>query len=153
MESTGHPKAEFHIRSFATPDLDGLCTLMADLGYPTTASELAVRMDRMPPDFYHTFVAEASGQVVGFIGVGTMPVYEMSGPLGWVLALSVAGSHRRRGIGRALLAAAEAHCLSRGATDVRLHSGLPRAEAHEFYEAAGYTKTGYRFKKTLHPQP
>ncbi|RYD19382.1 MAG: GNAT family N-acetyltransferase [Verrucomicrobiaceae bacterium] len=151
MEKAGPSETGFQIRPFSPSDLDGMVALMADLGYPTTAAELAARMARMPPEFYHTFVAEAAGEVVGFIGLGTMPVFEMDQPMGWVLALSVASSHRRKGIGRALLAEAEAHCLSLGIIDVRLHSGIQRSEAHEFYDTVGYSKTGYRFKKVLGP--
>lgn len=46
--------------------------------------------------------------------------------------------------------AAESHF---GVKDVRVSSGLHREEAHRFYEAAGYAKTGYRFRKVLALEP
>jgi GNAT superfamily N-acetyltransferase len=139
------------IRPFATADTADMSVLMADLGYPSTPEQVAERMATMSADYYHTLVAEVDGRVVGFIGIIVLPVYEYSIPVGWILALSVAEGHRRKGIGKALIAAAEDDLRSRGIEDVRLHSGLQRDDAHEFYTRLGYDKTGYRFKKRLLP--
>jgi GNAT superfamily N-acetyltransferase len=137
------------IRPFIPSDTADMSALMADLGYPSTPEQVAERMRSMSADYYHTLVAEMDGRVVGFIGVIILPVYEYSIPVGWILALSVAEHHRRKGIGKALIAAAEDDLRSRGIEDVRLHSGLQRDDAHEFYTRLGYDKTGYRFKKRL----
>jgi GNAT superfamily N-acetyltransferase len=137
------------IRPFIPSDTADMSALMADLGYPSTPEQVAERMRSMSADYYHTLVAEVAGRVVGFIGVIILPVYEYSIPVGWILALSVAEHHRRKGIGKALIAAAEDDLRSRGIEDVRLHSGLQRDDAHEFYTRLEYDKTGYRFKKRL----
>jgi len=137
------------IRPFAQADTDDLSVLMADLGYPSTPEQVAQRMATMSADYYRTLVAESGGRVIGFIGVVVLPVYEYSIPVGWILALSVAEGHRRQGIGKALIAAAEEDLRSSGIEDVRLHSGLQREDAHEFYTRLGYDKTGFRFKKRL----
>lgn len=139
------------IRPYAPADTADLSLLMADLGYPSTPEQVAQRMQSMSPDYYYTIVAEEQGRVVGFIGIVILPVYEYSIPIGWILALSVAEGHRRKGIGKGLIAAAEDHLRSRGIEDLRLHSGLQREDAHEFYTRLGYDKTGIRFKKRLIP--
>lgn len=138
-----------HVRRFTDSDTEALVVLLEDLGYPTTQPEVRERFTRMSSDHYHTLVAELDGAVVGFIGVLILPVYEYSEPVGWILALSVGSQHRQGGLGKALVLAAEQVCADQGATDVRLHSGLHRANAHGFYEALGYDKTGYRFGKHL----
>jgi len=119
---------------------------MEELGYPSTDDEIRSRLARLTPD-HHTLVAEVAGELAGFIGLVTMPVYEHSAPIGYILAFSIGAAHQRQGVGRALLEAAEKHFLSRGVHDIRVNSGLQREGAHRFYEATGYTKTGFRFRK------
>jgi GNAT superfamily N-acetyltransferase len=126
-----------------------LARLITELGYPTTAPELEARLPRMDRTYYRTFVAVEGDNVVGFIGLLTLPVYEHETPIGWILALCVAQEFRGRGIGKALLGATEEHYRANGVTDIRLHSGFQRDSAHEFYEKMGFDKSGYRFKKKL----
>lgn len=59
---------------------------------------------------------------------------------GRITALSVAADHRRGGVGRRLVAAAEAWVADHGSTLVQVNSGRrpERAAAHEFYPALGY---------------
>lgn len=137
------------IRPYTAADAPGMVPLMADLGYPADAGEIAARLGRMPEETYLTLVALVDGTPAGFIGVAVMPVYEHPHPIGWILALAVRADFQRRGIGRGLIAAAEECLARRGVPDLRVHSGLQRSEAHRFYEALGYSKTGYRFRKAL----
>jgi ribosomal protein S18 acetylase RimI-like enzyme len=48
-----------------------------------------------------------------------------------------------------LIAAAEKDFAQRGITRVTLTTRFERAEAHQFYEKLGYTRTGFRFAKNL----
>lgn len=50
--------------------------LMEELGYPSGAAEIEERISGMPSEFFRTWVAEIAGEVIGFIGVVVMPVYE-----------------------------------------------------------------------------
>lgn len=137
------------IREYSGEDTIAMAHLISELGYPCTPADVTARFARLSPDLYQTLVAESAETLVGFIGLVTLPVYEHSHPLGWILALSVDSKYRRQGIGRALVKAAEEYFAGHHVTDVRLHSSLPRADAHAFYETLGYDKTGYRFRKNL----
>jgi ribosomal protein S18 acetylase RimI-like enzyme len=136
------------IRPYSEHDAAGLAGLVTALGYPVAADEMRRRLEEKSAD-YHTLVAELGGGAVGFIGLVTLSVYESSLPIGYVLALSVSPDHQRQGIGKALLVAGESHFIASGVNDVRVSSGLHREEAHRFYEAMGYARTGYRFRKAL----
>ncbi len=137
------------VRDAHPQDADNLARLITDLGYCVESQELWARIEKMPLSFYRTLVAEIDDRVVGFAGLLTLPVYEHSKPIGWILALCVAPDHRGKGVGSALIAAAESHYVNAGVIDIRLHSGLQREGAHEFYEKMGFDKSGYRFKKRL----
>jgi ribosomal protein S18 acetylase RimI-like enzyme len=65
------------------------------------------------------------------------------------MALAVAPSHRRRGIGRRLLLDGESMLAGRGVTVFVVTSGNHRADAHAFYEKNGYAFTGRRYQKTV----
>ena len=60
------------------------------------------------------------------------------GHRGWVYYLAVAETARRSGIGRALMAAAEAWCAAHGITRLNLTVRTDNAAAHGFYARLGY---------------
>lgn len=136
------------IRPSTPGDTAALARLISELGYPVDETELSPRLARLT-SAHHTLVAELSGEVAGFIGLAVFPFYELGAPVGYILAFSVGGRHRRQGIGKALLDAAEEHFRAAGVADIRVNSGLHREEAHRFYESRGYRKTGFRFRKEL----
>jgi hypothetical protein len=47
------------------------------------------------------------------------------------------------------VAALESWFVDRGATQIRVSSGLHRAEAHRFYDRLGYERTGFNYSKKL----
>ncbi len=55
-----------------------------------------------------------------------------------IMGIAVDASHRREGIGTALLTAVENWAQQSGAAGVRLVSGASRAQAHLFYRSLGY---------------
>ena len=60
------------------------------------------------------------------------------------VGLIVAAGHRRRGVGRALLAAAEEWARRSGIGKIELHVFPHNAAAITLYERAGYEREGYR---------
>ena len=137
------------IREAVPSDATALAALMGELGYPVIPEVLWSRIERMSSPSHRTFVAEIEGRLAGFVGCSALAIYESDVPTCWVMALSVASRFRRHGIGRALLDAVEKWCAEQSLPDIRIHSGEARGDAHLFYEACGFDRAGFRFKKTL----
>jgi ribosomal protein S18 acetylase RimI-like enzyme len=138
------------IREVAVADSEAIARLVSELGYPTSTSQMQRRLQAiLNDDDYHTLVACEGGEIVGFVGTRSGPLYEDDGLYGQIMALAVAPNHQRRGIGRVLLRSAESMLAKRGARILVVTSGNHRADAHAFYENCGYSFTGRRYKKSL----
>src|SRR5438477_2974510 len=141
------------IRATEADDVEALADLMAQLGYETRASEMQMRMEAIRADtHYATFVAVSEGKVCGMIGTFTCYTYEHNSPSGRILALVVSEKMRGRGVGHALIAAAEKDLAGKNIRRVSVNTHVKRKEAHAFYAKLGYTKNGFRFVKEL-PMP
>jgi ribosomal protein S18 acetylase RimI-like enzyme len=135
-------------RSATLGDAERLAALVTELGYPTVPSQMAARLGLiLADDDYATLIAEDQGETVGFIGIRRGVTYEADDPYAQIMALAVAASHRRRGIGRALMGAAETMFEEDGIGVAVVTTGNQRADAHRFYEANGYVFTGRRYVK------
>ena len=88
------------------------------------------------------FVAEAPEGIVGRLSIArdTHPASEHVADLG----LMVARGFRRRGIGRALMAAAETWALEVGVRKIELHVFPHNTAAIALYEGLGYQREGFR---------
>lgn len=146
--------AEIGIRKATVDDAAPVARLVSVLGYPTSDEQMRLRLDAIAHDSsYDTLVACDGTEVVGFIGTRLGRLYEDDEPYGQIMALAVAAEHRRRGIGRSLVGAAESLLVERGAHLTIVTSGNHRADAHAFYESCGYTFTGRRYRRSLHGSP
>ena len=95
-------------------------------------------------------VALEGGEVVGLCQVIVLRHFQHAGGLCAELeSVFVREDRRSRGVGSALLEAAEALARERGCYRVQLTSNLARHDAHRFYEAHGYGATHHGFKKAL----
>lgn len=138
------------IRPAAVTDFASIARLVSDLGYPTSPSQMQRRLEAILEDHdYYTLVACEGEHIVGFVGTRSGPLYEADGRYGQIMALAVAASHHRRGLGRLLMEAAESKLAECGARELVVTSGNHRADAHAFYESCGYTFTGRRYKKSI----
>ena len=80
-----------------------------------------------------TFLVASDGeQVIGSIMAG------YDGHRGWLYALAVLKSHRRRGIGQALVREAESRLLRMGCSKVNLQVRASNPGVVAFYERLGY---------------
>ncbi len=98
------------------------------------------------------FVALADGEVGGFVCVwARVPPEpdEPTQPYAFVSDLVVLERMRRRGIGRALLDAAERHARARGATALRLDVMAANGAAQRLYEGAGLAPRRIEMAKRL----
>ena len=98
-------------------------------------------------------LADDDGDAVGFATVVVrdtppVPVF-VPGRVGVVDTLGVAARARRRGVGRMLMAAAEAWLRERGARDLELTVYEVNADAIAFYESLGYRLLSRRMARTL----
>ena len=140
----------FKIRDAKLSDAPALAGLMCELGYQTTTAEMRQRLKSILSDaHYRTFVAAIEGRVCGMIGTFALPSYEHNDLSGRILVLVTSSTSRRGGIGRALIAAAERDFAQKGIKRIAVNTRLSRQDAHKFYEALGYERSGWRFVKQL----
>jgi ribosomal protein S18 acetylase RimI-like enzyme len=138
------------IRDAELNDAPELAVPMCELGYQTDRTEMETRLELILLNpAYKTFVAIMDGCVCGMIGTLTYPSYEHNDASGRILALVTLSATRRRGIGRALIAAAEKDFAQRRIRRVSLDTRLTRQDAHKFYQLLGYERNGWRFVKQL----
>jgi ribosomal-protein-alanine N-acetyltransferase len=83
-------------------------------------------------------VAEDSGKIVGFI------LTEENPPLAHVITLDVADSHRRQGVGSALLEESEKNLALRGVRTILLETATDNEAGVAFWK-----RHGYRIEATL----
>ena len=138
------------VRDATIADSDRIAQLVSDLGYPTSSSQMYMRLESILRDGdCHTLVACDGDRIVGFIGTRIGPLYESDDLYGQIMALAVARDRQRSGVGRMLVQAAESILIQDGARVLVVTSGNHRADAHAFYEKNGYTFTGRRYKKPV----
>lgn len=139
------------IRPAAAADVPALRGLVLELGYAGTNEEVSRRLACiLADDDQAVRVAERGGCVVGWIQVQATKLLE-SDPRGEIVGLVVTAAERRRGVGAALVRAAEEWARGHGLTLMGVRSNQVRLDAHRFYERLGYavTKTQLSFRKTL----
>jgi GNAT superfamily N-acetyltransferase len=139
------------IRLMTAADVGPVAELAGQLGYPSTSAQVAVRFELLrerPQE--GLFVAVDGQSVVGWVHVGRMLTLE-SDPCAEIAGLVVDAACHGRGVGRALVEAAEAWAAEHGFTEVRVRSNVVRDGAHRFYQRLGYeiVKTQVNFRRRL----
>lgn len=123
--------------------------LLADSHWRSVPDERRyVRAVRRHPDAA-LLVAEVDGTVVGRLSIVRDP-HPASAHVA-DLGLMVAASHRRRGIGRELLAAAETWARGAGVSKLELHVFPHNLPAIALYEQTGYVREGFRERHYRRP--
>jgi ribosomal protein S18 acetylase RimI-like enzyme len=138
------------VRSANPHDSAAIAPLLAELGYPAQPHEVGGRLERMSVlADAGVLVAEAEGQVIGVAAYQIIPVLERPRPKCHISALVVAGAHRRRRAGGALVAAIERIARERGCFRLELTTRADRLEAFRFYTAVGFVERPRRLVKSL----
>ncbi len=129
------------IRPATDADAPVLADLCCQLGYPSEAEAITRRLAALLGRANDAvLVAEDEGRVVALVHVlGTQHL--VVAPFAEVGGLVVDAAWRGRGVGAALLAAAEAWAAERGFEIMRIRSNVIREDAHRFYESHGYSNT------------
>lgn len=96
----------------------------------------------------HVLVAKLGGAVVGFMTLGQQQHWtgEMDGYIG---ELATASGFDGKGVGRALMAAAEERARAMGLERITVHAGAANARARRFYQFVGFAEEDVRLTKVL----
>jgi GNAT superfamily N-acetyltransferase len=139
------------IRPARPEDAAEISRLAGELGYPSTVNDIAARLTAMlaSPSCYIA-VADAGTALTGWVAVERRMLLEL-GERAELVGLIVDRGARRGGIGRELVAHAEAWAVAQGLRVIMVRSNVVRAESHPFYEQLGYerTKTQHAYTKRL----
>lgn len=137
------------VRAAEPRDAEAIAALLGQLGYPVDTAAIVPRLERLGILGDTVAVAELDGTVVGLAHLQVSPALEHDRPAAKVGALVVDDSSRRRGVGKALVAAMEEEARSRGCGLFYLTTSEGRGDAHAFYEQMGLQQTGRRYGTTL----
>ncbi|MGB7640161.1 MAG: GNAT family N-acetyltransferase [Terriglobales bacterium] len=144
------------VRATQPGDCDKMASLAGQLGYECTGADVRARLAEMlDPNCYAVYVAELpGGQIAGWIGVYMFRAVELDN-FAEITGLVVDQQVRSRGIGMALLSAAEQWARGHGCNAISVRSNVWRNRAHGFYTSNGYEhiKTQKEFHKSLRPNP
>lgn len=122
-----------HIRVFVRPDTEAVVELWRAAGLTRPWNDPRRDIERkltVQPELF--LVAEADGEIVGSVMAG------YDGHRGWLYYLAADPRRRGEGIGRALVAEAEAKLFAMGCPKVQLMVRPDNTAARGFYEALGY---------------
>ena len=137
------------VRLIRDDDADFAATtaLLAELGRPAPTEEKLPALRRTYTQHVArpetgSLLALLDGRPAGFISLEFRQPFFTLAPQAWIPDLIVTEAARGRDIGAALLDAAFAGALRRGAYAAALESGHQRAVAHRLYVAAGMSDVG-----------
>ena len=97
-------------------------------------------------DSFAFFIVDETGKSHGFCHGDYFNTFWKSGLTCYVSSLITNEEDRGRGYGKQLLDHAVELAKKRGCKAVTLDSGLPRVQAHGFYERYGFEKSCYGFE-------
>ncbi|MFB9443426.1 GNAT family N-acetyltransferase [Dactylosporangium vinaceum] len=141
------------IRPIRRQDAPRLTDLIGSLGYPTTETVVHERLDYWLDDHSSWLIAaEDDGDLVGVAALSVMPLLEVTGKLGRLLALVVHERYRGRGVGQSLVRAAEEQARAAGCVKMEITSSRYRTRTQAFYRQLGYDDictASARFMKSL----
>ncbi len=143
------------IRELTVADSEAAAVLVTELGYPSSAADLAKRVRGRAgnPDLA-LYVASIGDAVVGLVDVGVERHIDHTA-FGELRALVVSSAHRSAGVGARLVEHAERWAVARGVSKMVVRSRVQREDAHRFYRREGYAewKRQAVFTKTLGTAP
>jgi GNAT superfamily N-acetyltransferase len=137
------------IRTAESRDRDALARLIGQLGYEAPPDQVAERLRMMEGEGRVVLVAEVDGEVIGCLSTSVMRVLHRPAPVGRISMMVIEEALRGRGIGGALVRAAEHALADQGCYMVEVTSHVRRTAAHRFYERLGYERTSVRLAREL----
>jgi GNAT superfamily N-acetyltransferase len=140
-----------NVRPAAPADIPQLLTLIEQYwdfegiaGFDTQRIEPLLRLLFGTPALGAAWVAEAQGQLLGYVIVVQVLSVEHQGLMGEIDEFFVVPEARARGVGTALLAALETTLAGSGCVRLQLQLGVANVKARAFYQRQGYAaRAGY----------
>ncbi|WP_324003714.1 GNAT family N-acetyltransferase [Aeromonas hydrophila] len=132
------------IRPACAEDTAAMADLFGQLGYPVSPQVLG-ELWLAPDPAREVLVACLGEEIAGVLVWHWLSPLHVAPAWGLISALVVDEGARGRGVGAALLVAAE----ERACSQLELSSSLKREGAHRFYLAQGYVERPKRFVKTV----
>jgi GNAT superfamily N-acetyltransferase len=146
---TAMPPISLRVANLA--DAAAFARLATQLGYASSTAQIEARMTAILPDPQHLILAAVSmDRIVGWAHASMCHLVE-SDLFVEIRGIVVDETHRRQGVGRALLRGLEGWAHRMGARTLSVRANILRGEAHKFYGAQGYEqiKTQNAFRKRL----
>ena len=138
------------LRRARRDDAKHVASLMTELGYPSSETDVVDRLAHsLQSQTSCCLVAEQEGEVVALMSAELVPYFPTGATICRVTSLVVASAHRRRGLGDKLMAAAADFAREHHCSGLEVTSAERRVEAHRFYEGLGFSRTAFRFFRTL----
>ena len=138
------------VRHAKIVDAPEIAVCLSALGYGTECNLVSERLASFADSSTDAvFVASASDltSMLGVVSVHLLPLFHTTAPLGRITSLAVNPSTHGKGVGKALVSAAEQWAWGKGAKRMEVTSGDHRPAAHGFYQAVGYSLDERRFIK------
>ena len=141
--------SEAFIREARRGDSEALVGLVAQLEFDVDPAGVAERLQLLARKGEPVLVAEVNGRPVGMLDWHVMTTVHRTRSVGRIVTLVIDSEFRGKGIGTALMAAAEARIRKRGCEKLEVTSNLSLERAHAFYERYGLERSSVRFVKDL----
>ena len=134
--------AQIQIRTATPDDVGEISKLSGQFGYPGADDQFQDRLKLLLSSREHTVLVAGSdsGSLVGWIHL-FIAQHLQSSPFVEIGGLVVSEQHRRQGVGKRLLMAAESWALEQGMSSLRVRSRRERGAAKAFYEGMGFVVT------------
>lgn len=137
------------MRPAEAADAAELARMLNEFDGAGASVEQVVARTRMCADTIRVFLGELAGRPVGFAFLRLVPHLQGDEPYAELTDLYVDGEARRHGVGRALMAYAEAAAQAGGVREVVVITGFDNAVARAAYMASGYAEWALAMKKVL----
>jgi len=145
------PDPSLVIRPAVHGDADDVWPLVRDFAPPfrpeREAFDRSFRSLLAAPETLLLVAEQSASEIVGYLVANIHVTLLSNGPVAWIEEVMVDERARRKGVGQALMTAAESWARSHGAAYVSLAS----RRAGAFYVALAYEDSATYFKKPLKP--
>jgi len=135
------------IKELDVNDLEQAFPIVSQLRTHLSLEEYVDLVKIMKPNGYQIFCLFENREIVSYAGIAILTNLYY-GKHVWVYDLVTDEAKRGKGYGKLLLSYIENYAKANSLNCVALSSGLPKEDAHRFYEnAMNYDKVSYVFKK------